>query len=320
MYEAAVLENGQIGKPINLGPNVNSSFDEKYPFFSSDKKYLYFSSNGHSSKGGYDVFRAAYTNSIFSQPVSLGDDINSKGDEIAFILSSPTKGYITSNKNALGNFDIFHFEIVKEEVLPITYTTVEELSAAIVPDANIEVKNEFGTLVLQTKSNNNGEFKLNLDPFIVYTVFITKEGYEDKTSIITSGDNFKSITLKKDNTSIPNDKTIDINTIEFDFNKAIIKDEYISSLDEIVTILNKNSETRLIIDAHTDNKGSNNYNKKLSVKRAKATLQYLIENGVSTTRLSYNAFGESSPLEKCKECTPEQDQKNRRVEFRLMNL
>ncbi|CAM3798167.1 OmpA family protein [Flavobacterium cucumis] len=318
LYQAAILENGKIGKPTNLGSRVNTSLDEKYPFLSSDNQYLYFSSKGHQSFGGFDIFRSPKVDNNFLQAINLGSELNSKGNEIAFIMSSPLKGYITSDKNAIGNFDIFQFEMIKQNPATVTVTVLEELSTEKVPDAQIEVKNEFGALVYKTITDPNGEFNLEIDPLSVYTLLITKEGFEDKISLLTNNDKIKSITLKKNTAIIPNDTIEDFKTIEFDFNKDIIKEEYFASLDRIIAVLRDNDKTTMIITAHTDNKGSSDYNKKLSVKRAKATINYLAGKGISKKRITFNALGESQPLENCEECTPEQDQRNRRVEFKIM--
>ena len=100
-----------------MGPNVNTADDEKYPYMSSDNKYLYFSSKGHLNLGGYDVFRSAYVDNSFLTAMNLGTDLNSRRDDIAFVMTSPSKGYISTDKKQTGNFDILKFEIKKQENL-----------------------------------------------------------------------------------------------------------------------------------------------------------------------------------------------------------
>uniref|UniRef100_UPI0040488012 TolB family protein n=1 Tax=Flavobacterium sp. TaxID=239 RepID=UPI0040488012 len=131
IYEATINEDGSIGTLVNLGPNVNTEADEKYPFMSSDNKYFYFSSKGHTNLGGYDVFRSAYVENKYLTPMNLGTDLNSRRDDIAFVLTSPTKGYISTDKHQSGNFDILKFEIRQQENLFLNYIVAEEVSMSL---------------------------------------------------------------------------------------------------------------------------------------------------------------------------------------------
>lgn len=317
IYEAPILEDGTIGKLVNLGPTINTASDEKYPFVSSDNKYLYFSSKGHTNIGGYDVFRSTKVDNQFLTAINLGTDLNSRRDDIAFVMTSPTKGYVSTDKHTAGNFDILRFDIKKQDNIFNDYTVVEEESNIALPNSKIVVKNEFGEIISSTKTDEKGKVRLQLEPLAQYTTSIEKDGYETKIAKISTGDANKMLTLKQKKAVIT-ENAIVIENIYFEFDKANIKQESTLSLNKIVEVLHNNPEMHITINAHTDNKGNAEYNQQLSDKRAKSTYQYLLSKGISATRLSYKGFGESVLLNKCEKCTAEQDQINRRVEFKIL--
>ena len=317
IYEAPVLADGSIGKLVNLGPNVNTSTDEKYPFMSADGKYLYFSSKGHTNMGGYDVFRSSVLKNDYSPALNLGTDLNSRRDDVAFIMTSPTKGYISTDKHQQGNFDIFKFEIKKQENLHFSYTVVEEVTKTALPNATVVVTDEFGTKLAETQSDNDGKIKLVLEPLTTYNVVVNKDGYETKKLNIATGDTDKNIALTQKKAVVTEDAIV-IENIYFDFNKSTIKKESELSLNKIVEVLKNNTNMSITINAHTDSKGSETYNQTLSESRAKSAYQYLIKKGIPASQLTYKGFGESELLEKCEKCSAEQDQRNRRVEFKIV--
>ena len=284
---------------------------------SADGKYLYFSSKGHTNMGGYDVFRSSVLKNDYSPALNLGTDLNSRRDDVAFIMTSPTKGYISTDKHQQGNFDIFKFEIKKQDNLSQTYTVVEEKSSIALPNTDVVVTNEFGEIVLKTKSDEKGKIRLDLEPLTQYTVALNKDCYETKTANLNTSDTNKNITLKQKKAIVTEDAIV-IENIYFDFDKATIKQESTLSLNKIVEVLNNNPEMSIAINAHTDNKGSADYNQKLSERRAKSSYQYLINKGIVASRLSYKGYGESQLLNKCDKCSAEQDQANRRVEFKII--
>ncbi|MDP5027979.1 MAG: OmpA family protein [Flavobacterium sp.] len=317
IYEATINEDGSIGDLVNLGPNVNTEADEKYPFMSSDNKYMYFSSKGHLNLGGYDVFRSAYVDNTFLTAMNLGTDLNSRRDDLAFVMTSPSKGYISTDKHQSGNFDILKFEIRKQENLFLNYTIVEEVSKTALPNATVIVTDEFGNKLTETQSDNNGKIKLALEPLTFYNVEVNKEGYETKKLNIATGDTEKNISLTQKKAIVTEDAIV-IENIYFDFNKSTVKKESELSLNKIVEVLTNNANMSITINAHTDSKGSEAYNQKLSESRAKAAYQYLLKKGIPASQLTYKGYGESELLEKCEKCTASQDQANRRIEFKII--
>ncbi len=318
LYVAPILADGKIGELVNLGDKVNTSSDEKYPYVADNNKYLYYSSKGHTNMGGYDIFRSSIVKDKYLPANNLGTKLNSTRDDIAYIMTSPTQGYISSEKNEAGKYDILKFDIKEAITIPEEYLIVEETSNIGIPDTEIIVNNEFGETVLKTKSDEKGNVSIKLDPLTEYTVTTHKDGYKTQTTKVTKGAELKKITLKPNDGIFTNNEDVAIDNIYYDLNAANIKEEYKNSLNKIVEILNDYTNISIEISSHTDSRGSVEYNQKLSEKRAKSTYQYLVKNGVAPSRISYKGYGGRKPAVKCKKCTEEQYDKNRRSEFKII--
>ncbi|WP_347067485.1 OmpA family protein [Flavobacterium sp. WV_118_3] len=319
LYSAEVMTDGTLTNVTNLGPTVNSAKDEKYPYVTGDNRYLYYSSNGHETFGGYDIFRVSSVNNEFINRSNLGETINTNNDEIAFTFSYQNKGYISSNRKAdKSDFDIYKFELV---VLEQNFNAVveENKTKTVLPNATVVVKNEFGDIIKTLKSDNNGKFGLKMDPLVDYTIETTKEGYEPNTHYFKPNGNSLDYTGKIDLSQLKakvTDSAIEIENIYFDFNKVTLKKESELSLNKILGVLRDNPEMKISINAHSDSKGKSDYNMVLSEKRAQSTYNYLINNGISKDRLAYKGYGKSQLKFKCNgNCTEEQESQNRRVEF-----
>ena len=232
-------------------------------------------------------------------------------------MTSPSKGYVSTDKKQSGNFDILKFEIKKQENLHFNYTIVEEVTKTALPNTKVIVTDEFGTKIAETNSDNSGKIKLSLEPLTTYKIEVSKDGYETKTQNIATGDTDKNIALTQKKAVITEDAIV-IENIYFDFNKSTIKKESELSLNKIVEVLKNNTGMSISINAHTDSKGSDTYNQTLSESRAKSAYQYLIKKGIPASQLTYKGFGESELLEKCAKCSAEQDQRNRRLEFKIV--
>lgn len=322
IYSADITENGTITNIKNLGNNINTSSNEKYTFISSDNKYIYFSSEGHNGYGGYDVFRSSITNNNYTNTVNLGPSLNTKKDEISFILVEPNKGYISINK--IGNredFDVYRFTTEQKEQ-ELTISVVENNLNTKLPNVDVLITDEFGNKITETKTNENGEITIKSIPLTQYKIISNKEGYNTETTIITpSISNSKInevIALKVKGSEIkPINNNLSIDKIFFDFDKATIKKESQVTLLKAISLLNENPDIRISINAHTDSKGPAKYNQTLSEKRAKSTYDFLVNKGADKSRLTFKGFGESQLLNKCNVCTKAQDQENRRVEFKI---
>lgn len=327
LYVAEINENGMPVNPTNLGDIINTSGDEVYPYITRNKNEIYFSSDGHEGFGGLDVFVSKIKKNGFSKPENMGKPLNSAQDEIAFLLATKNKGYLSSNRpnpNG-GSYDIYSVDIENLN-LKLNGTVFETESKVALPNTRITLLDDEGTEVASKTVTENGAFSFEVNPQENYTLIATKEGYSKfETPIITSsnGNSKFDVAMSQESAKIieaNHVKYVAFEKIYFDFNKSTIKEESKLSLNKLVKILNEDKAINININAHTDNKGPDAYNLTLSEKRAQSTKQYLIEQGINAKRLKAKGFGESQSLSNCKaNCTTEQLEMDRRVDFIIQN-
>lgn len=328
LYVATIKEDGTLETPKNLGDKVNTKQDDKYPSLSLDGDYLYFSSKGHRNVGGFDVFKSKVTKTGYRTPKNLGNTVNTKYDEVAYFMASDNKGYLSSNKAfGQGSYDIYKFTY--NEAKQNIEGKVLDLETQIpLPNAEVVLLDEEGEEVARQTTGDDATYSFDVTPFENYTIKTTKDGFEEASIAFTSnkGDdttykkNLELDPTKAEIVEVEDKLMISIENIYFDYAKWSIKQESHISLNKILTVLNENPEMKIEINAHTDNRGNDNYNLKLSKKRAASAMNYLISKGIDTTRLISNGYGETQPLVDCKsDCTEEQYQANRRIEFIILN-
>ncbi len=317
LYVADINNDGLPVNPKNLGQSINTSEDENFPHVSFTTQEIYFSSNGYLGYGGQDVFVSRIKKNGFSTPLNLGKTINTSSDEIAFILANQTQGYITSNRNTnKGSYDIFKINVQKN-TSTLKGIVVEEQSKTALPNSTINLIDENGNIVNSQISNDKGEYAFEIQPLENYSIVAVKEGYSDyKLPFISSvGNSTSNIELKQKKAEIVKN-TIAIENIYFDFNKANIKSESALSLNKILVVLNENPTMKIRINAHTDSRGSDQYNLVLSEKRAQETKQYLVKKGIDKNRIEAKGLGESTSLTNCgSNCDEKQFETDRRSEF-----
>ncbi len=330
IYVSNVNADGSLDTPKNLGHSINTTSDEKYPSLSIDGKHLYFSSKGHQNIGGYDLFTSRILNNSYKAPRNLGNTINSSYDEIAYFLATKNKGYVSSNKpNGKGSFDIY--TAVNDEIIQsIKGNAIDLVTKIKLPNTLVILKDEDNNEVARQITDETGAFNFkNIEPFEVYTLSTYKDGFKDADFEFLANRNFDT-TYKKSlelNTTEPVIAKVDdelrivLENIYFDFAKYSIKEESTISLNKIIKVLKDKPEINLAINAHTDIRGNDAYNLKLSNKRAKSALQYLIKNGIAKNRITSKGYGETKPLIDCKTntCSDEEHQSNRRIEFVILD-
>jgi outer membrane protein OmpA-like peptidoglycan-associated protein len=320
LYSADIKADGSLGTPKNLGPSVNTSANEKYPSLSKDGKYLYFSSTGHNNIGGYDVFVSRILKDGFKTPRNMGNTINSQYNEVAYFLAAKNKGYVSSDKpNGKGGYDMYI--ATNDEVIQTMEGSVLDLETKTeLPNTIVTIYDEDGNEVSKQTTDENGTFEFDVVPFEVYSITASKEGFVDNTYDFTATKGFNTKytkNLELESAIPPVDPlALEIDHIYFDTAKWTIKEESYSALDKVIEILTDFPDKSLFINAHTDNVGTDAYNLRLSLKRAAATVEYLVDKGISEDRLDPKGFGEAQPKEDCKAtCSPQQLETNRRVEF-----
>lgn len=296
-------ENGQVvGEATNLGSNINSEFDEVTPFFHEASSTLFFSSNGLTSIGGLDIFKARYNkdNRAFGKPQNMGKPINSSMDDSYIVWDALLeKGFFSSDRAECENGHCYNIYEINNEPFVITLEgKVFDIDTdEIIPNATVSVKHvqgEFETVILKT--DENGHYSIDLQVNQEYFLkgskkkYFADAGIENTLGILETTNIIHDFFL----TSIPTGE-IEIKGIEYDFDAATLRPQSKIELDKLVKFLELNSNLKIEIRSHTDERGSNTYNQKLSQRRAQSVVDYLIENGVSIDRLDANGLGESEP-------------------------
>jgi len=305
IYRSINSESGEWGTPINLGPLINSTGNEKSPFFHPDEKTLYFSSDGWMGLGGYDIFYSKLDeHGLWTKPKNIGYPINSPDDEVGFFVSTDgMQGFFASNKfNGKGGWDLYSFELYDaarpEKVLLIRGNVKSEYSAEPVK-AHIELKN------LDTKKISNipmdsvtGNY-VAVAPFNSdYIMTVKKEGHVYESRYIAKVDSMFKLPARIDIEMKPIElnKSYRINDIYFPFNSFDLTIESKAVLDQLIEFLNESQNISIQIQGHTDNIGNDASNLKLSESRAQSVYNYLIEKGIAEKRLTYKGFGKSMPV------------------------
>jgi hypothetical protein len=318
--------DGQWGKPVNLGTPVNTSDGEMAPFIHYDNSTLYFSSNGLPGMGGADLFRSVYKDGQWSQPENLGFPINSKADELVVIVNPEgNSGYISSNTlKGKGGYDIFKFDLYEAiRPIPVSYLKgkVYDKQSGQPLEARFELIDiASDSTIIEAKSDRqNGEFLVCLPCNRDYALNVSCKGY------LFYSDNFPLSEIKSRWNPLVKDIPLDpiavgnsmiLRNIFYETDQFQLKSTSYTELDKLVGFMNNNAVLRIEIEGHTDNQGTDSYNLDLSMKRAQAVYAYLLDHGISPSRLSFKGYGESMPVSSNE--TEEGRALNRRTEIRIL--
>ncbi|MCR8556838.1 OmpA family protein [Mucilaginibacter sp. BJC16-A38] len=325
IWKSTLSEKGW-GDPENLGPNINTIYDEQSPFIHPDDSTLYFCSNGWPGLGGKDLFVSRLSKEgKWQKPENLGYPINSSGDENGLSLTANgTYAFFSSNNlNGYGGFDIYTFEL-PPNLRPhqVTYVkgTVNDAKTKAPLEAAVEIidllKNQ---AVFQDYSDaKQGDFLATLTAGKNYGLNISKSGYlfysANFSLIGHEPKNPFNISVLLEPIEIGN-KVI-LNNIFFDTNKFDLKPESVAELDQLVSFLTVNPTLHIEISGHTDNVGNDQLNQTLSENRAKSVYLYLINNKVVASRLVFKGYGKTQPI--APNTTEDDRKKNRRTEFKII--
>jgi outer membrane protein OmpA-like peptidoglycan-associated protein/tetratricopeptide (TPR) repeat protein len=314
-----VSVNGdEYGTPENLGVKVNTEANESFPFITDDN-VLFFSSNGKTGFGGFDVFKINLNKN--DEAMNIGEPVNTTKDDFAFTYNTSKKvGFFSSNRDGVDNIykanPICNFRAA---------TTVrDEITGKEIEGALVVLTDEKQNILSSFTTDISGRTETTLKCLPVYISYATKSGYENSNIYkVEIPDNEFGIDMTVDITLKPiapiiTEKEVILQPIFFEFNKSNITAQGASELDKLVVVMNEYSEMVIFAKSHTDSRGSDSYNMKLSDRRAKATVQYLISKGIAKERISGQGFGESEPKVACKTCTEEEHAQNRRSEFLIV--
>lgn len=339
LYKATRLANGDFGNAVNLGPNVNTPGNELFPRMAPDEKF-FFASDGHPGYGKLDLFVAEMGEDGKQKITNLGENINSKADDFGiFFTEYPKEGFLSSNREGgSGDDDIYYFEdkTPKPKIINVLLTVTTKERVAGEPDqvleqarvvlydgANKQIGGDF--------SNSTGRVRFTMEPQSDYTIIASKNGYFSKSiPYTTRGKTPDPATLVQDVTNVSLDtmlvldqlildKSIILENIYYDLDKADIRADAAVELDKLVQILKDNPSIRIELSSHTDSRSSDDYNQDLSQRRAQSAVDYIVSQGIDKDRLVAKGYGESQLIIP-NATTEEEHQVNRRTEFKVIEI
>lgn len=337
LFKVVINDDGSFGTPVNLGPKINTPGRETFPFISDDNE-IYFASDGHPGLGGLDVFVAKIDGNDFSQIQNIGEPANTKQDDFAFLINTKTKvGFISSNREGgNGNDDIYKFLETKSLTFDckqlLSGVVTDEETGAILANAKVTLFDEKFNKLAETTSDVTGNYTFNnVECDKNYYVRGEKLEYATKELKVfipkESGKTDLPIALEKlvKQVKVGDDlaKTFGIKIIYFDLDKWNIRPDASVDLAKIVDVLKEYPTMKIDVRSHTDSRQTHKYNEKLSDRRAKSTVAWMIQEGIDASRVTGKGYGETQLVNKCADgvnCSEEEHQMNRRSEFIITAL
>lgn len=337
----ARLVGNDFGPMENLGEDINTPGDEMFPY-ARDSVTLYFASNGHPGMGGLDIFKAVQDSTGRWSVTNMQAPINSMADDFGITFAgNAERGFFSSNRNDARGYDhIYSFAypvftvFIEGFVLDVDEYPIEEAEIRIVGRDGLNVK---------VPVKRDGSYRVELERDISYVMMASARGYLNQNFELKTAPEEKSDTYIVDFFLSPINEPVVIENIFYDFDRATLRPESKEGLDEMIKMMNDNPNVTIELGAHTDRKGTEEYNEKLAQRRAQSVVDYLIEGGIATDRMEAKGYGKTSPKvinkrmaenfdflnegdvlteEFILNLTPEQqeiaDQINRRTEFKVL--
>lgn len=355
IYKSTKNEKGKWSEPENLGNAINTPYDEAAVFMHPDGKTLYFSSKGHNTMGGYDIFKSTFENGKWNEPVNIGFPINTPDDDVFFVISASGKhGYYSSIKEGgnggqdlyiisfLGPDKNFTFNnednLIAEKTAPISEKVIAQavkideakltlLKGIIIDEktrqpvlATIDLIDNTTNQILATFESNasTGRYLVSLPSGKNYGLSVKATGFLFHSENFDLPDTAQYQEIEKEIAlkKMEVGSKIVLRNVFFDFNKSTLRPESNSELQNLLNLMTENPNLKIEISGHTDNVGSAAYNKKLSESRAQAVVNFLLGKGIDKSRLTFAGYGFDQPI--APNDTEEGRQLNRRTEFKVV--
>lgn len=320
--------------PTNLGPEINTFGNEMFPFI-ADNGDLYFASDGHPGFGGLDIFMSKFVDGKWTKPENLGLPLNSSYDDFSLAEYKNTgKGLFCSNRpEGKGGDDLYCFNRLPEQpkkIIPVIPLPVmisgcvkDKTTKDPIPLATLFFLDDETGKILIIKANIHGCFKTAVKIGSHYHLKAMQTDYiADCLPFVINE------ALAKQDPTIPRDLLLDklavnrkfkLDNIYYNFDKWDIREDAEPSLNNLVRIMKENPIT-VELGSHTDSRGSDEYNKLLSQRRAESAVKHIVSTGIDPSRITAHGYGETQLINKCKNgvpCTDAEHQENRRTEFKV---
>jgi outer membrane protein OmpA-like peptidoglycan-associated protein/tetratricopeptide (TPR) repeat protein len=332
IYKSERKPGGDWGKAVNLGGSVNSEYDEDAPFLHADGVTLYFSSNGHNTMGGFDIFESKMkSDGSWTPAENVGYPINSPGDDAFYVVTPDKKhAYYTSmREGGYGEKDNYEITFPDKEsplslqkgvVLGNTKTAPKDVKITITDNETEEV------LGVYHPNTSTGKYLFILTPGKSHNISYEADGFMfySENRYVAKEDKYNEVTKSVTLTPIAAGSKAVLNNIFFDFDKAVLRPYSSTELNTLYNFLTNHPELAVEISGYTDSKGTDDYNTKLSIERANAVITYLATRGIDRSRMVAIGLGETNPLAPNKNSdgsdSPDGRQLNRRVELKIVDL
>jgi peptidoglycan-associated lipoprotein len=344
IFYSTLDENGKWRIPVNMGPEINTAGNERTPIFAKDGTF-YFASDGRPGMGALDIYKAVKTGNDGSwQVTNMRSPVNSAQDDFAPSFDSTVLYFSSNRTGGKGSDDIYRFIAFK--VLEFSLSgKVQDLQTAVrLPGAEVTLHNKQTGASEKAVTDENGNYHFTLDSLSNYELSVAKTGFTAVTGVnITTNGLTESTALLRDITmemppppkpvepkkeirfgqmTILVNQPIEMKGIRFGVNKADITPSAAAELNNLVKLLKDNPTLKIELSSHTDARGNDGYNMKLSQRRAESTLRYLVSKGIDRKRLVAKGYGESQLLNRCANnvpCTEEEHSINRRTAFTILD-
>jgi len=328
----APLSNGQPGTPVNMGAVINTSYDEQAPSYHAASSSLVFSSNGRIGMGGYDFFQSkGSVSGNWSEPVNMGYPVNSVKDDIYLISRGPAnnmleEAMLSSDRDAACCLELFAVKKIRP-ARQISGKVISCDPAKPLTGATVTVVDPANNKTVYSKTvGADGTYAFTLENHQPLNVQAAAQGFQTNSASMNTPADLEDIEMRYPDLCLQPDaprvnETIVLNNVYYDYDKAALKPESFPALDELVSLLNKYPAMSIEIGAHTDSKGRDTYNLKLSEARAESVVKYLVEKGIDASRLTAKGYGETMPVEPNEldgKDNPAGREKNRRTEFKVL--
>jgi OOP family OmpA-OmpF porin len=336
--------------PRNAGKSVNTPRDEVTPFYFETERKLFYSSNGRSGLGGFDVYYSRGELKEWTPATNVGYPLNSSADDISYCLTEAgDNGFIVSNRS--GGNQLLHatccddiYEFYKTNPVHLFVKgTVAQFSGDETQNTNLSYWDIYNKPTVQgakvdlyitengkevflrsIETDAKGEFLVPLEQHMEYRIRVTKEGYlNNEAQLSTMGYTMSDTLSSNFGLTLTPETALTLQNIEYEYNSAELTPQAKVTIDNyLLKILNINPEIKIELGSHTDDKGSDDYNKKLSQQRAESVVKYLTQKGINPKRLVAKGYGESKPI--APNSNPDGSdneagrQKNRRTEFKVI--
>nr|WKN36690.1 OmpA family protein [Tunicatimonas sp. TK19036] len=316
--------SGKWTNPTKID-QLNTRFDEFGPYLAPNNKTLYFASNRPGGHGSTDVYRTTRQDDTWlhwSKPENVGPPINTKGFDAFYAVGNADSLVFTTRADMSadgGHLDIYGLEKIKKDppVITLAGMVMNQKTREFIA-ATVQIKTNREILTVEETTLEEGDYETEIPESGYYHFQVSAEGFLAKTDSIWVGEALADTTVFKDIFMEPLEVglSVRLNNIFFDYNKATLRSESFEELDKVVELLNVNKKLHIEIGGHTDDRGSDDYNRQLSQGRAEAVRQYLVEHWISKERVTAVGYGESEP--EVPNDSEENWQINRRVEFTIL--